>query len=65
MRIIKYLKCRIIGWYNKLTTGVCGGHLYYDGCDCDTCNSLYSNQYNDFKNTIKEKDLKRELERNL
>jgi hypothetical protein len=37
MKILKYLKCRITGYYKKITTGKCGLHLYYDGCGCDEC----------------------------
>ena len=37
-KIYKYLKCRITGYYNKIITGKCGLHLYYDGCGCGDCN---------------------------
>ena len=37
-KLFKYLKCRITGYYNKMITGKCGLHLYYDGCGCADCN---------------------------
>jgi len=37
--IFKYLKCKIKGHFNKFKTGNCGLHLYYDGCNCDECNT--------------------------
>lgn len=37
-KLFGYLKCRITGHYNKIRTGKCGLHLYYDGCGCDDCN---------------------------
>ena len=40
-KLFGYLKCRITGHYNKIRTGKCGLHLYYDGCDCDDCMNDY------------------------
>jgi hypothetical protein len=36
-KLAKYLKCKFIGYYNKITIGKCGLHLYYDGCGCVDC----------------------------
>ena len=38
-KLFGYLKCRITGHYNKIRTGKCGLHLYYDGCGCVDCNN--------------------------
>ena len=37
--IFCFLKCRATGYYNKITTGKCGLHLYYNGCGCEDCNN--------------------------
>lgn len=37
-KLFGYLKCRITGHYNKIRTGKCRLHLYYDGCGCVDCN---------------------------
>ena len=48
--LICLLKCRIIGYYNKFTTGKCGLHLYYTGCDCEECADYYEMEFHKFIN---------------
>lgn len=47
-KLFKLIRCRFIGYYNKLTTGKCGLHLYYTGCGCVDCNEYFEKEYNAF-----------------
>lgn len=53
MRILRYLKCKITGYYKKITTGKCGLHLYYNGCGCEECMKY---QQEETDNLINSKD---------
>ena len=52
IKIYRYLKCRITGHYNKIITGKCELHLYYDGCGCGDCNTQQKVESDNFGVTI-------------
>lgn len=49
--LFSYLKCRITGYYNRITCGKCGLHLYYNGCGCNDCETQQQIELIKFKTT--------------